>query len=90
MTLIEQDQPKGMAYAVSRAKEFVQNRVCMVLAGDSVNSFDFSQALRTFQSGATIFARREDDRNIQRSSGMVQIDEQGTVLSLVEKPEIPV
>ncbi len=90
MTLIEQDQPKGMAYAVSRAKEFVQNRVCMVLAGDSVNSFDFSEALQTFEDGATIFARRENNADIQKSSGMVQIDEHGKVLSLVEKPEIPV
>lgn len=90
LTLIDQDQPRGMAYAVSRAKEFVQNRVCMVLAGDSVNSFDFSEALRSFQGGATIFARRENNRDIQKSSGMVQIDEQGRVLSLVEKPEIPV
>ncbi|MBP7773685.1 sugar nucleotidyltransferase [Candidatus Gracilibacteria bacterium] len=90
LTLIEQDQPKGMAYAVSRAKEFVQNRVCMVLAGDSVNSFDFSEALQTFEDGATIFARRENNADIQKSSGMVQIDEHGKVLSLVEKPEIPV
>ena len=79
-----------MAYAVSRAKEFVQNRVCMVLAGDSVNSFDFSEALRSFQDGSTIFARRENNRDIQKSSGMVQIDEQGRVLSLLEKPVIPV
>lgn len=57
-----------MAYAVSRAKEFVQSRVCMVLAGDSVNSFDFSEALRTFKDGATIFARREQDEQIQRNS----------------------
>lgn len=79
-----------MAYAVSQAKEFVQDRICMVLAGDSVNSFDFSDALQIFQSGATIFARREDNIEVQRGSGMVQIDGEGRVLSLVEKPEVPV
>jgi glucose-1-phosphate thymidylyltransferase len=90
LTLIEQDEPKGMAYAISKAREFVQNRVCMVLAGDSVNSFDFSEALKLFEGGATIFARREDDVTIQKSSGMVQINQNGRVLSLIEKPDIPV
>lgn len=90
LTLIGQDQPRGMAYAVSTAKEFVQNRVCMVLAGDSVNSFDFTDALESFSGGAIIFARQELDETIQKRSGVVKIDATGKVLELVEKPENPI
>jgi len=32
------------------AREFVQNQVCMVLAGDTLNSFDFREAVRDFQT----------------------------------------
>jgi len=46
--LIEQDEPRGMAYAVKMAKEFMKNRACMILAGDSVNSFDFTDSLASF------------------------------------------
>ena|GEM_PF-3285471 len=46
--LIEQDEPRGMAYAVKMAKKFMQNRACMILAGDSVNSFDFTDSLASF------------------------------------------
>lgn len=48
ITLIDQPQALGMAYAILAAREFVQNRVCMVLAGDSVNNFDFTKALQAF------------------------------------------
>lgn len=45
ITIIEQPEALGMAYAILVAREFVQNRVCLVLAGDSVNNFDFTSAL---------------------------------------------
>lgn len=75
LTLIEQDSPRGMAYAIGCARNFIDIRICMVLAGDSVNSFDFSEAVRSFSDGATIFARREQDPTIQKRSGMVKIDQ---------------
>lgn len=89
ITLIDQPQALGMAYAILAAREFVQNRVCMVLAGDSVNNFDFTKALQAFTRGASIFARREADITIQKASGVVEIDETGKVTRITEKPDIP-
>lgn len=89
ITLIDQPDALGMAYAVLAAREFVKNRVCLVLAGDSVNNFDFTQALTAFESGANIFARRESDPTIQRASGVVEIDDAGKVIKITEKPDIP-
>lgn len=89
ITLIDQPDALGMAYAVWLAREFVQNRVCMVLAGDSVNNFDFTQALTWFETWASIFARRETDVTIQKASGVVEMDETGKVIRITEKPDIP-
>lgn len=89
ITLIDQPDALGMAYAVWLAREFVQNRVCMVLAGDSVNNFDFTQALTWFETWASIFARRESDITIQKASGVVEMDETGKVTRIIEKPDIP-
>lgn len=89
ITLIEQPEALGMAHAVKMAREFVGNHNCIVLAGDSVNSFDFTDAVRNFQKGANIFARREPNLAIQRASGVVEIDNMGKVIRITEKPEIP-
>lgn len=78
-----------MAHAVKMAREFVGNESCIVLAGDSVNSFDFTDAVRNFQKGANIFARREPNLAIQKASGVVEIDDTGKVIRITEKPEIP-
>lgn len=89
ITLIEQTEALGMAHAVNMAREFVWNESCIVLAGDSVNSFDFTDAIRNFQKGANIFARREPNPTIQKASGVVEIDHMGKVIRITEKPEIP-
>lgn len=89
ITLIDQPDALGMAYAVWMAREFVQNRVCLVLAGDSVNNFDFTPALNWFGKWANIFARRESDSTIQKASGVVEVDDTGKVVRITEKPDVP-
>lgn len=89
LTLLEQDEALGMAHALKMARKFVGDSQCIVLAGDSVNSFDFTEAVKGFRGGAAIFARRESDRVIQRASGVVEIDDSGRVTRITEKPETP-
>lgn len=89
ITLIDQENVLGMAYAILVAREFVQNRVCLVLAGDSVNNFDFTTALNWFGEWASIFARRESDPTIQKASGVVEMGDDGRVTKITEKPEQP-
>jgi glucose-1-phosphate thymidylyltransferase len=87
---VEQDQPRGLADAFRVGASFVgKSPVCLIL-GDNIF---FGQGLATIlkqvaenNSGATIFAYPVRD---PQRYGVVEFDNQGRVISLVEKPKIP-
>lgn len=81
-----QDEPKGLPDAFIVGEKFIgDDNVTMVL-GDNIFDHDFTESVKTFKSGARIFAKKVSD---PERSGVVEFDENHKVLSIVEKPEHP-
>lgn len=81
-----QDQPRGLADAFVVGEKFIgDDNVAMVL-GDNIFDHDFTDNVKSFKSGARIFAKKVPD---PERSGVVEFDENYKVISIVEKPEHP-
>lgn len=86
-----QKNPKGgIADAIMLAEEFVNNEKLLVLLGDNIFGHDLSDAVQSFNSrerGAKVFGVEMPTES--RQYGVIEIDENGKVLSIEEKPEHP-
>lgn len=80
-----QDSPDGIAQAFIIGADFIDNEPCALILGDNIFTDDFSQIIRNFQSGATIFAKEVPD---PERFGVVELDGE-KVLSIEEKPKNP-
>ncbi len=81
-----QDKPEGLAQAFLIGENFIDDdNVCMIL-GDNIFEDDFSDDIRSFSSGAKVFAKKVSD---PKRFGVVEFDENKKVLSIEEKPENP-
>jgi len=86
---IQQDEPKGIAHAVSLCKEYVKNEPFIVYLGDNL----IKGGISTF---AKKFGSSKDDamvllcqvKNPQRF-GVAKIDKNGKLVQLIEKPKEP-
>jgi len=81
-----QDKADGLAQAFIIGENFIDNEdVCMIL-GDNIYEDDFSEEIKSFKSGAKIFATPVKD---PERFGVVEFDEQMNAISIEEKPEKP-
>lgn len=81
-----QDKPAGLAHGLSLAESFVGDDSCCMVLGDNIFEDDFSKDFSDFTSGAKIFVREVPD---PERFGVVEMDKQGHVLSIEEKPKKP-
>lgn len=85
-----QEEPRGLADAFIVGADFIGNDSVALILGDNIfYGQSFSKVLREVASrekGATIFGYYVRD---PREYGVVEFDDNGTVLSLEEKPEKP-
>lgn len=81
-----QDESGGIAQALSLAEAFVGGSNSLVLLGDNLFEETFAEDLRRFNGGAQTFYQRVDH---PEQYGVVEVDAQGTVLSIEEKPKQP-
>lgn len=86
----EQPSPDGLAQAFIIGEQFIGADNCALVLGDNIYyAHDFSQVLQQANkrtSGATIFGYHVDDA---RAYGVVEFADDGTVLSIEEKPLKP-
>lgn len=86
-----QKNPKGgIADAIALAHEFAENEKILVILGDNIFHFDLKRALKQFEKkkkGAMVFGVKMPTESKQY--GVIEIDEDGKVLSIEEKPEHP-
>ena len=86
----EQPSPEGLAQAFIIGEEFIGTSNCALVLGDNIYyAHDFSQVLQHANNrvtGATIFGYHVDDA---RAYGVVEFADDGTVLSIEEKPLKP-
>lgn len=81
-----QDKPAGLAQGLSLAEVFVGGNSCMMILGDNIYEHDFKKDVVNFTSGAKIFVKEVSD---PERFGVVEMDNNGQVLSIEEKPAKP-
>lgn len=83
-----QDQPRGIAEAFMVGADFIDGDLVALILGDNIfyGELGLGQLVDSFQSGAIIFGYPVS--NPERY-GVVEIDSDGTVVSLEEKPPAP-
>jgi len=81
-----QDKPEGLAQALLIGEHFIAGDKCALILGDNIYTDSFVESVRNFERGAKIFAKQVPD---PQRFGVVEMDEQGRVVSLEEKPENP-
>ena len=81
-----QDEPNGIAQAFLIGEEFIGNDSVTLILGDNLLYLDFLKGKLENYSGATVFGYSVKD---PERYGVVEFDDNGTVLSIEEKPHNP-
>lgn len=84
-----QDEAGGLSQAVSLAHSFADEEKILVILGDNIFTHDLSGAVAEFENqkaGAKIFGKEMEN---PQQYGVVEIDGNGKVLSIEEKPQNP-
>ncbi len=87
---VQQNPKGGIPDAMMLAEELTQDEPLLVILGDNIFNFDLKEIVTRFeqqQEGAVIFGYKVTENRSQY--GIVEIDRNGTVLSIEEKPEHP-
>ena len=90
LTCIQQPQPLGLAHAVKVSRDFLGDDDFLMLLGDNLIQDDADQLMDRFQNqraAALISLKEVDDC---RQFGVAEVDKNGCVKYLVEKPREPV
>lgn len=86
-----QKNPKGgISQAIALAEEFAKGEKILVLLGDGIFNYDLSAAVKKLEqkeTGAMVFGMRMPTDSGQY--GVIEMNEDGRVLSIEEKPETP-
>lgn len=87
---IQENPTGGIAEGIALGEEFIDRQKVLVLLGDGIFSYNLSKSVQTFEKkekGAKIFGMRMK-KNLKQY-GIVEMNEEGKVLSIEEKPENP-
>jgi glucose-1-phosphate thymidylyltransferase len=91
---IQKNSVGGIADALRLAEEFARHEPTLVILGDNIFSFDIKQSVVRFMGhlkkngkGAMVFGVHLDTKAQQY--GVIEMDKNGTVLSIEEKPKQP-
>src|SRR4051812_34880051 len=81
-----QEEPRGLADAFIVGENFIEGDNVTMILGDNIFDYDFTERIQNFKSGGHVFAIKVPD---PERYAVVEFDEQGKVLSIVEKPKEP-
>jgi glucose-1-phosphate thymidylyltransferase len=80
-----QKVPRGLADAFILGESFIgKDNVTMIL-GDNIFEDDFSSAIKGFESGGHVFAKKVKD---PERFGVVKFDENNRAVEVIEKPKV--
>lgn len=81
-----QEKPNGIAQALGIVEEFADGGSVCAILGDNIYFDDISKEIRGCKTGAHVFLKSVDD---PKRFGVAEIDAQGIVTSIEEKPAKP-
>lgn len=87
---VQENATGGIADGISLAEEFAHDEKLLVILGDNIFNYDLQHIVKEFEKqdkGAVIFGTEMDTDSGQY--GVVEIEKNGHVLSIEEKPEKP-
>lgn len=91
---IQQNPTGGIADGMRLAEEFAHGQPILVILGDNIFSFDLTASLARFEKEyardkkvAMVFGVHR--QNLAQQYGVIEMDNDGRVLSIEEKPEKP-
>ncbi len=79
-----QDKPEGLAQAFIIGENFIDNEDVVMILGDNIFEDDFSEEIKSFKSGAKVFAKEVSD---PERFGVVKFDKNMKAEKIVEKPK---
>ena len=79
-----QDKPEGLAQAFIIAENFIDKESVAMILGDNIFEDDFSEEIKSFKSGAKIFAKKVPD---PERFGVVKLNTDLKVELIIEKPK---
>lgn len=83
-TFVNQGERQGLGHAILLTKEHVAGDEVMIVLGDTICEYDIKEVLQNNTSMLAV--KKVDD---PRNFGVAEIDEEGKILKVVEKPQIP-
>ncbi|MEV5568012.1 glucose-1-phosphate thymidylyltransferase [Streptomyces sp. NPDC052196] len=89
ITYIQQDEPRGLAHCIAIAQDFLGDDDFVMYLGDNMlvdGIGDIAEEFREKRPAAQIVVHKVPD---PRAFGVAELDEDGRVLRLVEKPQHP-
>jgi len=81
-----QEEPKGLADAFKIGENFIGTDNVTMILGDNFFEDDFSESIKSFKSGAMVFAKKVAD---PERFGVVEFDKHMKAVSIEEKPTKP-
>jgi glucose-1-phosphate thymidylyltransferase len=89
ITYIVQGNPLGIAHAVGCAEDFVGDDDFIVYLGDNILKQGIDALVEDFRAGSYAAGIALQEVETPRQFGIANVDEDGTVKQLVEKPDDP-
>jgi len=85
-----QKEAGGISQAIKIAEDFSKDEKLLVILGDNIFKYDLKNVAERFEKqekGAVVFGVKKDTESKQY--GVIEMDEEGKVISIEEKPEVP-
>jgi len=92
ITYILQPEPLGLAHAVKVSRDFLEDSPFIMHLGDTLIEVSVAALVTRFREtnpDALIVLQQVSDPNILKKVGVVQLNRAGKVVSIVEKPQVP-
>ena len=89
LTYILQEEPLGLAHAVKTARPFLGNQPFVMYLGDNLIGQGIRHLVETFERAAPDALVVLKEVNDPRMFGVAELDEEGKVRRLIEKPKNP-
>jgi glucose-1-phosphate thymidylyltransferase len=90
--ILAQARPGGIAEALGLAEAFVDDHPVVVVLADNIFEYSVAHAIATFRrapSGAQLLLAKLDQEADLSEVGVAEIDSDGKILNIVEKPADP-
>jgi glucose-1-phosphate thymidylyltransferase len=81
---IQQNERYGLGHAIYLTKEYVDGDDVFIVLGDTICEYDVESFIS--QEGSVLGVKKVDD---PRNFGVAEMDDEGTITRVVEKPQIP-